>query len=623
MLEEENKKEDQHHDPDIIVGCRFLTPPRRRSSGTSSHVVNAGHHPTQSPRNRSGEQAVEFSTPASYTTKPPPLISRRWKNPLRRADPVVKSDQGEDLEDNNDSLVILPSSSSLLLVTSGNEDSGANAGGALLEQEELAFRRLTRDLEARFLARQRSAFEEAQAPLLQGRQGQDLKSARSISNERNPRHFEFNNDNNYKGHQDSVFPPPDDNYYCNNNHHLTSLSQEAKDEFFLCLPSDIADDDKERQMLSLASNMNDEPFSSPLSSLGGSPLPDASCCRTKSSTTTTRNKYFFSSSSSSSVYQEELEDDELVIATKNDHNLPCRSHDLWRDFATQGHVEKHFPDSNRYFVPIRPRVRDIQSTSCSDDFMNISKLNQDFPCAAEETDWLERVAHCDHFMMNAAAGGGDENNSNMVEEEKQDHFVAAAREHHHEPGFCSLDNDCDDVEFKDEPLVPFRKAHEYSQESCYIQQRKKARTVSIGYDCTAGAKPLASEKNNKSHNPDTIMEGEDLMMHQHGMYHHISSPPRRKVSYAKSTKVFGSTAILAPTPIRLEGYSHAQYHNMVIKDPRPVTEEEQETSTNDDQFSPPMPTPTPLHYDCDHRKFGFSEYHRMVHSIHCESPFYK
>jgi hypothetical protein len=253
--------------------------------------------------------------------------------------------------------------------------------------------------------------------------------------------------------------------------------------------------------------------------------------------------------------------------------------------------------------------------------MNISMLNQDFPGAAEETAWLERVAHCDHFMMNAAAAACDENNSNMVEEEKQDHFVAAAREHHHERGFCSLDNGCDDDEIKDEPFVPLRKAQECSQESCYIQHRKKARTVSIGYDCT-GAKPLASEKN-KSYNPDTIMEGEDLMMHQHGMYHHISSPPRRKVSYAKSTKVFGSTAILAPTPIRLEGYSHAQYHSMVIKDPRPVTEEEQETSTNDDQFSPPMPTPTPLHYDCDHRKFGFSEYHRMVHSIHCESPFYK
>ena len=244
----------------------------------------------------------------------------------------------------------------------------------------------------------------------------------------------------------------------------------------------------------------------------------------------------------------------------------------------------------------------------------------------------------------------------------QDHPVMYHQEQEPSGFWFLLDDDDDDDDHddsnddqdmnKDDPVLPPVTQEPYDAShhggGYFKQQRKKARTVSIGHDCIVGTTALLvsscsyfnNNNNNNAHNTSSIMDDE-AMLHEHehdrhaGMYQYmISSPPRRKISYAKSAKVFGSKTILEPMPIRMEGYNHAQYHNMMNKDHHHTNKRtssatavngQQGQQVNHDGCNQPfLPrTPTPLHYDCDHRKFGFSEYHRMVHSIHCESPFYK
>jgi hypothetical protein len=578
MITEKEKKDEDN-------GSCFFTPPRRRCHKFTQSSANGGKSDevfTPDPRDKEQEEE-------------PPQINRCWKCPPAAGRPS----RNKEADDENVAM-LLPPSSSLLGVSSRNNDGGANA----LAQEELAFRTLTRDLETRFLARQRSAFDKAQAqegyhPRHHRQEQKDLKNARNC------------------------FTLP-----------------EQEDEFFLCLPSDIAQDncsrdgsDRQQILLSSLSTSSHEKdaFPSPLSSLGGSPVPDASyCTRTDCGTTSPRKNNLFSSLLLDHQ-QEHMtpEDESVATASATDENdVAYGSCDLWRHFASNGHVEKYSFDSNRYFVPIRPRLRENESNL--DDFLlDISKLNQDFP-GGEETAWLERVAHCDQSIKMFGSSAKEIKTS----KEQEQYLVPPHEDEYPEPaGFGSLDHHHDESK-KNDSLPPV-KTLDYSQ-GCFIQQRKKARTVSISHDCGISSTPLVTStpnSNKKSYYNganDTSMEEEMVYQHAHHGAYHISSPPR-KVSYAKSTstKVFGSTAILAPTPIRLQGYSHAQYHNALITKDH-ATESSSASSTKFGQEQQAtccseqmMPTRTPLHYDCNHRTFGFSEYHRMVHSIHCESPFYK
>lgn len=579
MITEKEKKDED-------TGSCFFTPPRRRCHNftqSSAYGGKRGEVFTPDPRDKQEEE--------------PPQINRCWKCPPDAGQPSRKKEA-----DDENAAMLLPPSSSLLGVSSRN-DGGANA----LAQEELAFRTLTRDLEARFLARQRSAFDEAQAqegyhPRHHRQEQKDLKSARNC------------------------FTLPEE------------------DEFFLCLPSDIAQDNcrdgGERQQILLSSlstsSHEKDAFPSPLSSLGGSPVPHASYCTRTDCGGTTRsrkNNLLFSSLLDHQQEHTTPEDESAATASATDENdMAYGSCDLWRDFASNGQVEKYSFDSNRYFVPIRPRLREIESNL--DDFLlDISKLNQDFP-GGEETAWLERVAHCEqHFKMFASTSATKE----IIKTKEQEQYLVPPHDEYPVPaGFGSLDYYHD--ENKKNDSLPKVKTLDCSQ-GCFIQQRKKARTVSISHDSGIASTPLVTStpnsNNKKSYyngaDDTNMMEEEMVYQHAHHGAYHISSPPR-KVSYAKSTstKVFGSTAILAPTPIRLQGYSHAQYHNALITKDHATDSSSASTSAKFGQeqqatccSEPMMRTPTPLHYDCNHRTFGFSEYHRMVHSIHCESPFYK
>jgi len=613
MEEEKNQHhDDQHHHCDAYC---FRTPPRRTSSGTYN-TVDAGRHLTQSPLLCCGEVECSFSSPNQ-----PPLI-HRWDRSHHADGPSVIRRSAEDLEEQEEEKldnyhhrqeddktrhVILPSSSSLLLVTSSGEDSGANA----LAQEELAFRKLTRDLDARFLARRRSAFEEVGRQQQGQGHGQDLKrDSRTIA-----------------GYEDSSDILLD--YNSNDQQHLTFSDE---DEFFLCLPSDIDEYHRgDRQILSPLSKKNknkqDGVFTaSPLSSLGGTSPPrseiDASCF---SSQINNSNKNHFILSSL--LEKERFQDDDDVIDADD---MLYRSHDSYRQFASTtsstsadaAPVEKHFlPETtmDRYFIPIRPRIRDMDDSSV--DFLDISKLNKDFPGAADEetTAWLERVkqvAHdCENIMMRDGYHAEEENEMQYHPAFFHDYHP---KQQEHPTSLWSLDDNAQDRN-KGDPALPLAIRQEQSGESfhkgcCFNQQRKKARTVSIGYDFSVGTTTALAER----HHNDELS------------HHNISSPPR-KISYAKkSLKCFGSTSILAPTPIRMKGYYHAKYNDMVITDHHHHDTAKEKTSntttTVNGHSSFPQAsslTPMPLHYDCDHRKIGFSEYHRMVHSIHRESPFYK
>ena len=123
-------------------------------------------------------------------------------------------------------------------------------------------------------------------------------------------------------------------------------------------------------------------------------------------------------------------------------------------------------------------------------------------------------------------------------------------------------------------------------------QRKKIRTVSIDH-ASVDMRCISSESENKK---DT--------------FDHLISP-RRKIRSATLVAAAECTAtrVVAPTPFRLHGYDHEQFENV-----------QEVVDHQNGNFGQQLSGDSEMDDATGLQNIVYSEYHRMLHSIQCDSP---
>ena len=213
-------------------------------------------------------------------------------------------------------------------------------------------------------------------------------------------------------------------------------------------------------------------------------------------------------------------------------------------------------ESRRYFIPI-PRTK---SEDQYDDLFGIAQLNDGFP------------------------GENINDNGQQIYGPNEDVFDL-------NPVDPSASFYC--------PAVPDTLAATVSRCSSskhHLVQRKKPRTVSIVSIDQASI--------------DTLFFSHDGEKKEDATAFDSVISPRRKIRTAVNTKCAATTTkIVAPTPIRLHGYDHAQFNTNI---------RELESGAEHQIDQPCSDIATNATHDF--QNIVYSEYHRMVHSIQCDSP---